>query len=95
MHVGIARQQAARALVVEHRPADVPGAEPRVAEVEVEIAALPPGGDDALVLGRGFGPALVAVEGVRAEEDRVRALGRGDGVGDAGERDQEQRRGGE
>src|SRR5207247_10990617 len=66
LDVGVPREEAAGALVVEHCPADVAGAEPCVAEVEVEVAALPAGGEHALVLRRRVSPALLAVERVGA-----------------------------
>ena len=74
MQVGIARDQAARALVGEDGVPDVAALEVGVAEIEVEVAALDAGGEDLLVGGDRVGVVLVAVEGVAAEEERLRRL---------------------
>src|SRR6185295_2786048 len=77
--VRIARNQASRALVCEDGPPDVAGAEVGVAEVEVQVAALVAGGEHALVRRRRVGVALLAVERVALEEERVGTLAGGDG----------------
>jgi hypothetical protein len=94
--IRVARDPPPRALVLEDRAADVAGLEVRVPEVEVEVPARQAGGDELLVLRRGLRVALLRVERVRAEEDRLRAVRRRRGAGRRGaHRDDDERRRGD
>src|SRR5262249_61736221 len=68
--VGVAGQQASRPLVRVEGASEIAGLRPRVAEIEVEIAALLVEREHALVPFRGLSPASLAVAHVGLLEER-------------------------